>query len=162
MEDTEEAPHVYSLLCELAASGHPALATPDAPRHVIAVLAEAFLRDAVPTDNPAYVQMVQLVRQIQVHHIVITLSYIFIAILFRPIIKHRPLRSMSRIAIFDLIITSHGTSTAVHRPLGLPKLVVVGALHSTGTAANIQNLTPAVYSFKMRYFSKKKHLIFLY
>ncbi|CAG9576082.1 unnamed protein product [Danaus chrysippus] len=65
VEDTEEAPHVYSLLCELAASGHPALATPDAPRLVIATLAEAFLRDAVPNDNPVYAQMVALVRQIQ-------------------------------------------------------------------------------------------------
>ncbi|OWR47024.1 importin-5 [Danaus plexippus] len=65
VEDTEEAPHVYSLLCELAAGGHPALATPDAPRHVIATLAEAFLRDAVPNDNPVYAQMVALVRQIQ-------------------------------------------------------------------------------------------------
>lgn len=65
-EDTEEAPHVYSLLCELAASGHAALASPDAPKHVIATLAEAFLRDAVPSDNPVYAQMVALVRQIQV------------------------------------------------------------------------------------------------
>ncbi|KAF9815034.1 hypothetical protein SFRURICE_010592 [Spodoptera frugiperda] len=64
-EDTEEAPHVYSLLCELAASGHAALASPDAPKHVIATLAEAFLRDAVPTENPVYAQMVALVRQIQ-------------------------------------------------------------------------------------------------
>lgn len=64
-EDTEEAPHVYSLLCELAASGHPALAVPDAPKHVIATLAEAFLREAVPSDNPVYAQMVALVRQIQ-------------------------------------------------------------------------------------------------
>lgn len=66
-EDTEEAPHVYSLLCELAASGHAALASPDAPKHVIATLAEAFLRDAVPTENPVYAQMVALVRQIQVN-----------------------------------------------------------------------------------------------
>ncbi|CAH0600347.1 unnamed protein product [Chrysodeixis includens] len=64
-EDTEEAPHVYSLLCELAASGHAALASPDAPKHVIATLAEAFLRDAVPNDNPVFAQMVALVRQIQ-------------------------------------------------------------------------------------------------
>lgn len=66
-EDQEEAPHVYSLLCELVASGHSALSTPDAPQRVIAVLAEAFLRDAVPDDNPAYNQMVALVRQIQVN-----------------------------------------------------------------------------------------------
>lgn len=72
VEDTEEAPHVYSLLCELAAGGHPALATPDAPRHVIATLAEAFLRDAVPNDNPVYAQMVALVRQIQVTLIVLS------------------------------------------------------------------------------------------
>ncbi|XP_050354155.1 importin-5 [Nymphalis io] len=65
VEDTEEAPHVYSLLCELAASGHAALATPDAPQRVIATLAEAFLRDAVPNDNPVFAQMVALVRQIQ-------------------------------------------------------------------------------------------------
>ncbi|XP_023934112.1 importin-5 [Bicyclus anynana] len=64
VEDTEEAPHVYSLLCELVASGHPALATADAPQLVIATLAEAFLRDAVPDDNPVYAQMVALVRQI--------------------------------------------------------------------------------------------------
>lgn len=68
MEDTEEAPHVYSLLCELAATGHPALQTPDAPQRVIATLAEAFLRDAVPTENPVYAQMVTLLRQIQVLH----------------------------------------------------------------------------------------------
>ncbi|CAG4963657.1 unnamed protein product [Parnassius apollo] len=65
VEDVEEAPHVYSLLCELAASGHAALATPDAPQRVIATLAEAFLRDAVPVENPVYAQMVALVRQIQ-------------------------------------------------------------------------------------------------
>ncbi|XP_049887445.1 importin-5 [Pectinophora gossypiella] len=65
VEDTEEAPHVYSLLCELAAGGHPALQTPDAPQRVIATLAEAFLRDAVPKDNAVYAQMVALVRQIQ-------------------------------------------------------------------------------------------------
>ncbi|XP_028164572.1 importin-5 [Ostrinia furnacalis] len=65
VEDTEEAPHVYGLLCELAAGAHAALATPDAPAHVIAVLAEAFLRDAVPPDHAVYAQMVQLVRQIQ-------------------------------------------------------------------------------------------------
>lgn len=68
MEDTEEAPHVYSLLCELAATGHAALQTPDAPQRVIATLAEAFLRDAVPTDNPVYTQMVALLRQIQVQY----------------------------------------------------------------------------------------------
>lgn len=65
-EDTEEAPYVYSLLCELAASGHAALSSPDAPQRVLATLAEAFLRDAVPSDNPVYAQMVALVRQIQV------------------------------------------------------------------------------------------------
>ncbi|CAB3220948.1 unnamed protein product [Arctia plantaginis] len=64
-EDTEEAPYVYSLLCELAASGHAALSSPDAPQRVLATLAEAFLRDAVPSDNPVYAQMVALVRQIQ-------------------------------------------------------------------------------------------------
>ncbi|KAJ0181346.1 hypothetical protein K1T71_003431 [Dendrolimus kikuchii] len=64
-EDTEEAPHVYSLLCELAASGHAALATPDAPQRVIATLAEAFLKDAVDPENPVFAQMVALVRQIQ-------------------------------------------------------------------------------------------------
>lgn len=68
VEDTEEAPHVYGLLCELAAGGHAALQTPDAPQRVIATLAEAFLRDAVPNDNPVYAQMVALVRQIQVTH----------------------------------------------------------------------------------------------
>lgn len=68
-EDTEEAPHVYSLLCELAASGHTAFSSPDAPKHVIATLAEAFLRDAVPNDNPVFAQMVALVRQIQVINI---------------------------------------------------------------------------------------------
>ncbi|XP_045761353.1 importin-5 [Maniola jurtina] len=65
VEDTDEAPHVYSLLCELVASGHAALATPDAPQRVIAALAEAFLHDAVPDDNPVFAQMVALVRQIQ-------------------------------------------------------------------------------------------------
>ncbi|CAH2099620.1 unnamed protein product [Euphydryas editha] len=65
VEDTEEAPHVYSLLCELVASGHAALATPDAPQRVITMLAEAFLHDAVPNDNPVFAQMVALVRQIQ-------------------------------------------------------------------------------------------------
>lgn len=65
-EDTEEAPHVYSLLCELAASGHAALATPDAPQRVIATLAEAFLKDAVDPENPVFAQMVALVRHLQV------------------------------------------------------------------------------------------------
>ncbi|KAI8430149.1 hypothetical protein MSG28_000535 [Choristoneura fumiferana] len=65
VEDTEEAPHVYALLCELAAGGHAALTAPDAPQRVLALLAEAFLHDAVPTDNPVYAQMVALLRQIQ-------------------------------------------------------------------------------------------------
>ncbi|KAI8430139.1 hypothetical protein MSG28_000535 [Choristoneura fumiferana] len=60
-----EAPHVYALLCELAAGGHAALTAPDAPQRVLALLAEAFLHDAVPTDNPVYAQMVALLRQIQ-------------------------------------------------------------------------------------------------
>ncbi|XP_028039951.1 importin-5 [Bombyx mandarina] len=64
-EDTEEAPHVYALLCELASSGHGALSTPDAPQRVLATLAEAFRADAVPNDNPVYAQMVALLRQIQ-------------------------------------------------------------------------------------------------
>ncbi|CAK1548631.1 unnamed protein product [Leptosia nina] len=65
VEDIDEAPHVYSLLCELASSGHAALATPDAPQRVIAVIAEAFLKDAVPNENPVFAQMTALVRQIQ-------------------------------------------------------------------------------------------------
>ncbi|GBP12897.1 Importin-5 [Eumeta japonica] len=65
VEDAEEAPHVYELLCELAAGGHPALATPDALPRLLALLAEAFLRDAVPETSPVYAQMVNLVRQIQ-------------------------------------------------------------------------------------------------
>lgn len=76
VEDTEEAPHVYSLLCELAATGHPALQTPDAPQRVIATLAEAFLRDAVPTENPVYAQMVALLRQIQVIYMPTLLIYL--------------------------------------------------------------------------------------
>lgn len=74
VEDCEEAPHVYSLLCELAASGHPALAAADAPRHIVATIAEAFLRDAVPTDNPVHQQMVALLRQIQVSTTTVTVS----------------------------------------------------------------------------------------
>ncbi|KAI8430146.1 hypothetical protein MSG28_000535 [Choristoneura fumiferana] len=49
----------------LAAGGHAALTAPDAPQRVLALLAEAFLHDAVPTDNPVYAQMVALLRQIQ-------------------------------------------------------------------------------------------------
>lgn len=66
VEEADEAPHVYGLLCELAGGGHAALATPDAPPRVIAVIAEAFLRDVIPNDNPVFAQMVALVRQIQV------------------------------------------------------------------------------------------------
>lgn len=67
-EDSEEASHVYSLLCELVASGHSELSMPDAPKRVITMLAEAFLNDAVPDDNPAYSQIVALVREIQVNN----------------------------------------------------------------------------------------------
>lgn len=66
VEDTEEAPHVYALLCELASAGHPVLATPDAPARLLAILAEALLRDAVPDDHAVHAQIVALLRQIQV------------------------------------------------------------------------------------------------
>ncbi|KAL4704553.1 hypothetical protein ACJJTC_016104 [Scirpophaga incertulas] len=65
VEDTEEAPHVYGLVCELAASGHAALGAPGAPQHVVRALAEAFLRDAVPPEHAVRPQMVALLRQIQ-------------------------------------------------------------------------------------------------
>lgn len=65
IEDTEEAPHVYTLLCELVSSGHPLLATPDAPPRILAILAEALLHDAVSNDNPAYALIIALIKQIQ-------------------------------------------------------------------------------------------------
>ncbi|CAB0016134.1 unnamed protein product, partial [Nesidiocoris tenuis] len=66
-EDTDEAPHVYGYLCSLIESNNAIILGPSSsniPR-LIAIIAEAFHRDAIPTDHPVAQRMIGIIRQIQ-------------------------------------------------------------------------------------------------
>lgn len=70
-EDTDEAPHVYGYLCHLIENNHPVILGPsnaNLPK-LIAIIAEAFLRDAIATDHVVAQKMLNIVRQIQVKHL---------------------------------------------------------------------------------------------
>ncbi|KDR17150.1 importin-5 isoform X1 [Zootermopsis nevadensis] len=66
-EDDDESPHVYGYLCDLIETNHPLIL---GPNHVnlpklIAIIAEAFARDAIDVEHEVAKRMVGLVRQIQ-------------------------------------------------------------------------------------------------
>ncbi|KAK7864488.1 hypothetical protein R5R35_003107 [Gryllus longicercus] len=66
-EDEDEAPHVYGYLCDLIESNNPVVLGPshsNLPK-LIAIIAEAFARDAIPRDSEVAKRMVNIVRQIQ-------------------------------------------------------------------------------------------------
>ncbi|KAK9504651.1 hypothetical protein O3M35_010937 [Rhynocoris fuscipes] len=66
-EDTDEAAFVYGYLCHLIETNNTIILGPNSsniPR-LIALIAEAFYRNAVPPDNPVAQRMTNIVRQIQ-------------------------------------------------------------------------------------------------
>ncbi|XP_074106518.1 karyopherin beta 3 [Cotesia typhae] len=66
-EDEDEAPHVYGYLCDLIEANHPVVLGPnnDNLPGLIFYFAEAFLKEAVPNDNPVVQRITNLLRQIQ-------------------------------------------------------------------------------------------------
>lgn len=67
VEDEEESPHVYGYLCDLIQANHPIVLGPNNENipTLIRIFSEAFFRDAVPTDNPVTIRILNIVRQIQ-------------------------------------------------------------------------------------------------
>lgn len=68
-EDTDEAPYVYGYLCHLIETNNSIILGPNSsniPR-LIALIAEAFYRNAIPVDHPVAQRMTNIVRQIQVN-----------------------------------------------------------------------------------------------
>nr|CAG4651581.1 EOG090X00U8 [Triops cancriformis] len=66
-EDEDEAPYIYSYLCDLIEANHPLILGPNnsnLPR-LIAVIAETFSRDVLETDHEVYTRLLNIVRQIQ-------------------------------------------------------------------------------------------------
>nr|CAG4640621.1 EOG090X00U8 [Eulimnadia texana] len=66
-EDEDEAPYVYGYLCDLIEANHPVLLGANhanLPR-LIAIIAEAFYREVLDTDNEVYKRMANIVRQLQ-------------------------------------------------------------------------------------------------
>jgi len=66
-EDTDEAPHVYGYLCYLIENHHPVILGPNNSNlpKLIAIIAEAFHRDAIAPDHVVAQKMLNIVRQIQ-------------------------------------------------------------------------------------------------
>lgn len=66
-EDSDEAPHIYGYLCHLIETNNSTVIGPNSsniPR-LIAIIAEAFNRDALPYEHPVSQRMANIVRQIQ-------------------------------------------------------------------------------------------------
>jgi hypothetical protein len=66
-EDVDEAPHIYGFLCDLVEANNVALLGQDnanVPR-IVAVMAEAFARDALNPTSEVTQRMVCLLRHIQ-------------------------------------------------------------------------------------------------
>lgn len=77
-EDSDEAPHVYGYLCQLIENNHPIVLGPNnsnIPR-LIAIMAEAFLRDAIPAEHEVKQRMLHIIRQIQVSVICKTMNHL--------------------------------------------------------------------------------------
>lgn len=67
-EDTDEAPHVYGYLCQLIESNHPVVLGPNNANipKLIAIMAEAFLREAISMDHEVAKNMLNIILQIRV------------------------------------------------------------------------------------------------
>jgi importin-5 len=66
-EDVDEAPHIYGFLCDLMEANNQALLgqeNANVPR-IIAVMAEAFSRDALEASSEVAQRMVRLLRLVQ-------------------------------------------------------------------------------------------------
>nr|CAD7258327.1 unnamed protein product [Timema shepardi] len=66
-EDMDEAPHVYGYLCDLIEANHPLVLGnnhENLPK-LIAIIAEAFARDAINVDHTESKRMISLIRQVQ-------------------------------------------------------------------------------------------------
>ncbi|XP_014288134.1 importin-5 [Halyomorpha halys] len=66
-EDPDEAPHIYGYLCQLIETNNSIVIGPNSsniPR-LIAIIAEAFNRDALPYEHPVSQRLANIVRQIQ-------------------------------------------------------------------------------------------------
>ncbi len=66
-EDEDEAPHIYSYLCDLVEANHPVLLGPNhsnLPR-IVSIIAEAFNKEVLEPEAEVYGRMVNIVRQVQ-------------------------------------------------------------------------------------------------
>ncbi|XP_075236845.1 karyopherin beta 3 [Lycorma delicatula] len=67
LEDTDEAPHIYGYLCDLIEANHPVVLgvnNSNIPK-LIAIMSEAFAREAIALDNDVAKRMLGIIRQIQ-------------------------------------------------------------------------------------------------
>lgn len=67
VEDVDESPYVYGYLCDLIEGNHPIILGPNnanIPR-IIAIFAEAFAVEALPSTNDVHKRMVNITRQVQ-------------------------------------------------------------------------------------------------
>ncbi|GFG38740.1 hypothetical protein Cfor_07043, partial [Coptotermes formosanus] len=66
-EDGDESPHVYGYLCDLIETHHPLILGPNHANlpKLVAIIAEAFARDAISVEHKVAQRMISLVRQIQ-------------------------------------------------------------------------------------------------
>ena len=66
-EDEDEAPHIYSYLCDLVEANHPVVLGPNhanLPR-IISIIAEAFNKEVLDVESEIYRRLVNIVRQVQ-------------------------------------------------------------------------------------------------
>lgn len=71
-EDEDEAPHIYSYLCDLVEANHPIVLGPNhanLPR-VISIIAEAFNKEVLDAESEVYQRMLNIVRQVQGNQVV--------------------------------------------------------------------------------------------
>ena len=69
VEDVDESPYVYGYLCDLIEGNHPIILgqnNANIPR-IIAIFAEAFAVEALPSTNDVHKRMVNITRQVQVN-----------------------------------------------------------------------------------------------
>ncbi|XP_049800660.1 importin-5 [Schistocerca nitens] len=66
-EDDDESPHVYGYLCDLIEANHPLVLGPNNSNlpKLIAIIAEAFAKDAINTEHDVAKRMVAIIRHIQ-------------------------------------------------------------------------------------------------
>ncbi len=66
-EDEDEAPHIYSYLCDLVEANHHVVLGPNhanLPR-IISIIAEAFNKEVLDVESEVFRRMVNIVRQVQ-------------------------------------------------------------------------------------------------